>query len=91
MKKQPEKKAPEKKAPEKKKEDQVKILLENIVTNVVGIGGENLVNLMHNKKNVNEFLIAKKMDLTINQTRNMLYKLADQGLVQFIRKKDKKD
>src|SRR5690606_9642189 len=28
--------------------------------------------------------------LTINQTRNMLYKLADVGLVEFIRKKDKK-
>ena len=37
-----------------------------------------------------KFLIAKKMDLTINQTRNILYKLADEGLVGFIRKKDKK-
>ena len=30
------------------------------------------------------------MNLTINQTRNMLYKLADEGIVSFIRKKDKK-
>src|SRR3990167_5553931 len=30
------------------------------------------------------------MDMTINQTRNMLYRLADEGIVGFIRKKDKK-
>jgi len=35
-------------------------------------------------------LIAKKMKLTINQTRNILYKLGDEGLVGFIRKKDSK-
>ena len=42
------------------------------------------------KKNVNEFLIAKKLNMTINQTRNILYKLADKGLVYFMRKKDLK-
>lgn len=46
--------------------------------------------LLYGKKNVNEFLIAKKLDLTINQTRNLLYKLAESGLVFSIRKKDKK-
>jgi len=84
MKKKPDKKIPE------KKEDEVKILLENIVISVVGPGGEKLVDLLHNRQNVNEFLIAKKMDMTINQTRNMLYRLADEGIVGFIRKKDKK-
>jgi len=38
----------------------------------------------------NEFLIAKKLELTINQTRNILYKLSDEGLVSSVRKKDKK-
>ena len=46
--------------------------------------------LLISEKYVNEFLIAKKMDLTINQTRNILYKISDYGLVSSTRKKDKK-
>ena len=65
-------------------------LLKNIVTSVVGAPGSAIVDLLHSKKNVNEFLIAKKLNLTINQTRNILYRLADEGLVSFIRKKDTK-
>lgn len=65
-------------------------LLKKIIIEFAGQEAEKLVDLLYKKQNVNEFLIAKKMDLTINQTRNMLYKLADEGLVQFIRKKDKK-
>jgi len=72
------------------KDDLVKKLLKKIVTNVAGPASEKLVDLLHNKKNVNEFLIAKRLELTINQTRNILYKLADEGLISFIRKKDKK-
>jgi len=49
-----------------------------------------IVDLLAGKKDVNEFLIAKKLELTINQTRNILYKLSDFGLVSFIRKKDKR-
>ena len=49
-----------------------------------------IVDLLYGKANVNEFLIAKKLNVTINQARNILYKLGDEGLVSFIRKKDKK-
>lgn len=65
-------------------------LLKDIVTSVIGQAGGKIVDLLYDKKNVNEFLIAKKLALTINQTRNVLYKLADEGLVSFIRKKDSK-
>ncbi|MBU0466629.1 MAG: hypothetical protein KKF39_03040 [Nanoarchaeota archaeon] len=65
-------------------------LLKKIITDCAGPESEKLVDILYKKQNVNEFIIAKKLDLTINQTRNMLYKLADSGLVQFIRKKDKK-
>ena len=71
-----------------KKGEKVKDLLKNIVAEIAGEHAVGVVDLLHNKKNVNEFLIAKKLDLTINQTRNILYKLADEGLVSFIRKKD---
>jgi len=39
---------------------------------------------------VNEFIVAKKMNLTVNQIRNILYRLSDNGVVSFIRKKDKR-
>lgn len=58
-----------------------------------GVGGkpaETLVDILDGKKYTNEFLIAKKLDLTINQTRNILYKLSEQGMVSSTRKKDKK-
>lgn len=65
-------------------------LLKEIVGSVAGEKAKSIVDLLHGKKNVNEFLIAKKLKLTINQTRNILYKLADEGLVSFVRKKDTK-
>lgn len=65
-------------------------LLKDVVGDIGGSSSEKLVDLLFEKKNVNEFIIAKKMNLTINQTRNILYKLGDEGLVSFIRKKDKK-
>ncbi len=65
-------------------------LLKNVVSSIAGQQSSGIVDLLHDKKNVNEFLIAKKLKLTINQTRNILYKLADEGIVSFVRKKDKK-
>ncbi len=65
-------------------------LLKNIVASIAGTSAGGIVDLLYGKKNVNEFLIAKKLKLTINQTRNILYKLADEGLVSFVRKKDSK-
>ena len=68
---------------------QVKLLKE-IVGDIAGKPASEIVDLLFGKRDVNEFLIAKKLKLTINQTRNILYKLADNGLVSFTRKKDKR-
>ena len=65
-------------------------LLKDAMAIIIGKQGEEIVGLLYSKKHVNEFLIAKKLDLTINQTRNILYKLLDSGLISSIRKKDKK-
>lgn len=65
--------------------------LKDIVAHVAGPAAEGVVDLLYEKENVNEFNIAKKLNLTINQTRNILYKLSDEGLVSFIRKKDSKN
>lgn len=65
-------------------------LLKEIMISIAGKQAEEIVNLLNGKKYVNEFIIAKKLNLTINQTRNILYKISDYGLVSFIRKKDKR-
>jgi transcription initiation factor TFIIE subunit alpha len=64
--------------------------LKEVVIILVGKQAESIADLLDSKKHVNEFLIAKKLGLTINQTRNILYKIADYGLVSSIRKKDKR-
>ena len=47
-------------------------LLKSIVSSIAGDKAKGIVELLIKKKNVNEFLIAKKLNLTINQTRNLL-------------------
>ncbi len=74
----------------KQTENKVKELIEEIVLGIIGKSGEKIVDILYKKKNVNELLVSKKLSLTINQTRNILYKLLDNNLVQFIRKKDSK-
>jgi transcription initiation factor TFIIE subunit alpha len=68
----------------------LKKLLTEIIVSIAGKPAEDIVNLLDGEKYVNEFIIAKKLNLTINQTRNILYKISDEGLVSFIRKKDKR-
>jgi transcription initiation factor TFIIE subunit alpha len=65
-------------------------LLKDVVSNVAGKPASDIVDLLFGKRDINEFIIAKKLKLTINQTRNILYKLSNFGLVSFIRKKDKR-
>ncbi|MAG39718.1 hypothetical protein CMI41_02015 [Candidatus Pacearchaeota archaeon] len=65
-------------------------LLFDLVEELAGEETGRIVSILFNKKNVNEFLISRKMELTINQVRNILYKLSNFGLVSFIRKKDNK-
>jgi len=67
-----------------------KELLKDVVTLVVGKHAEDVIDYMDSKKYINEFLIAKKLDITINQLRNILYKLSDGGIVSSVRKKDKR-
>jgi len=67
-----------------------KKLIREAFAEVAGKQTELLVDFLNDKKYMNEFLIAKKLDLPINQTRNVLYKLSEFGLVSSTRKKDKK-
>ncbi len=67
-----------------------KKLIKEAFVEIAGKPAELLVDFLDGKKYMNEFLIAKKLDLPINQTRNILYKISDFGLVSSTRKKDKK-
>jgi transcription factor E len=68
----------------------MKKFLKDSVSLIIGKPAEDIVDLIYNNKHVNEFLLSKKLKLTINQTRNILYKLSDYGIVSSIRKKDKR-
>lgn len=92
VKKKPTKKVVKKKPAKKTATQNLalrKILKEAIVL-ITGKQAEDVVDLLDTNKHVNEFIIAKKLDLTINQTRNILYKISNKGLVSSIRKKDKR-
>src|SRR3989338_11520661 len=65
-------------------------LLKFIVEGLINKQAVPIMDLLSSKKPVNEFTIAEKLGLTINQTRNIIYKLSDFGLVSFTRKKDKR-
>jgi len=68
-----------------------KLELGNLVEEVVG---ENAVPVAHfivnTGENVSEFLIAEKLEVSINFIRTILYRLQENNLVTFMRKKDKK-
>jgi len=88
-KKTTEKKLSKKEFKEESQRRKIK-LLKVIIEDLINKQSVEIIDLLAGKKNVNEFSIAKNLDLTINQTRNILYKLSDFGLVSFIRKKDKR-
>jgi transcription factor E len=66
-----------------------KILKEAFIS-IIGKSGEELAKILNTNKHINEFTIANKLDIQINPTRNLLYKLSEKNLVSSIRKKDKK-
>ena len=65
-------------------------IVEEVVIEVAGEDVLPLVRALKNKSNVSEFKLATTLRKEINLTRNMLYRLYDNNLVSFIRKKDKK-
>ena len=64
--------------------------MNEIANYIAGSEGEKVVDVIYRKKSVSEFLIAKKTNMTIHQTRNILYKLASRNIVSAIRKKGRK-
>lgn len=66
------------------------LFLKELMLKIAGKGSEKIVEVLFNKKNVNEFKIAEKLKMTINQVRNILYKMSLAGIVSAVKKKDKR-
>src|SRR3989344_131224 len=64
-------------------------VVKDLIREVVGPDAAPLVEIILKKDNVSEFKIADKLKITVNQVRNILYRLQDYNLVTFTRKKDK--
>jgi len=65
-------------------------IIEDVVTEVAGEEVIPLVNYLKNNKNISEFTLAEIIKKEVNATRNLLYRLYENNLVTFMRKKDKK-
>lgn len=64
-------------------------LLKETVLDVVGDFAVPVVEYLKDKDNISEFIIAEELDLDIHQVRQILYKLHDNNLVTYNRKKDR--
>lgn len=64
--------------------------IDDLIINLIGEEVMPLVAQLKNKVNVSEFKLAENLNITVNQVRNMLYRMHQHNLVTFIRKKDKK-
>ncbi len=61
---------------------------------VAQVAGEDTVEvveyILENGENISEFLISEKLEIPMNMLRNRLYRLQENNLITFTRKKDKK-
>lgn len=65
-------------------------LINELITEIAGAETVKLVDFLRDKVHVSEFKIANVLNISVNQVRNLLYRLDEHNLVSFIRKKDKK-
>lgn len=63
---------------------------EELIFEIAGKEGLSVYRILKGKKDVNEFLIAQKLKLTINQIRNIFYKFQAYNLVTSTSKKDRR-
>ncbi|MCL6500429.1 MAG: hypothetical protein K6T16_00110 [Candidatus Pacearchaeota archaeon] len=74
----------------KAKDKRLFALLRELIRIIAGRNSEAILEVLFQKKNVNEFKIADKLGLTINQARNILYKISSFNIMDSTRKKDRR-
>lgn len=72
------------------KDKRLFILLKELMRIIAGRSSEAMLEVLFQKKNVNEFKIADKLGITINQTRNILYRVSSFNIMESTRKKDRR-
>lgn len=63
--------------------------LDEMVSRIIDKDAPAVIDQLVKRKNVSEFSLAEKLKMSINQFRNIIYKLDAHNLVSFTRKKDK--
>lgn len=63
--------------------------LHEVITEISGKEGVEIIGFLKNKKNISEFIIAEKTKLDMQLTRHILYLLHGYNLATYIRKKDR--
>lgn len=66
-----------------------KKMTEEVVAELVGDHAMPIIDFLKGKTKISEFIIAEELELEINETRNILYKLLEHNIVSFLRKKDR--
>lgn len=69
--------------------DEKKEKIETVVRELVGEEAISIVLYLIGKTKVSEFIIANDLNMEIHKARNLLYKLFENNILSFIRKKDK--
>ena len=64
-------------------------IIYDAISELVGEDVIPVVKYLRNRKNISEFKIAENTKFEVNTTRNMLYRLHDQNIVSYNRKKDR--
>ncbi|MBI2672064.1 hypothetical protein HYX16_03970 [Candidatus Woesearchaeota archaeon] len=64
-------------------------LIDDLILEISGKEVVPLVQALRKKESISEFKLASKLNMTVNQVRNMLYRLSTYNLVDFTKKKDK--
>ena len=59
------------------------------VKEVIGAESIKIIEYLKDKKNISDFKIAEKVDRDIHEVRNILYRLYNNNLVTYYRKKDR--
>ncbi|MCX8194454.1 MAG: hypothetical protein N3G19_03825 [Candidatus Pacearchaeota archaeon] len=72
------------------KDKRLFMLLKELIRLIAGRNSEAILEVLFQKKNVNEFKIADKLGITINQARNILYRISSFNIMDSTRKKDKR-
>ena len=72
------------------KDEETLSFLRSVFRRIASKSAEDLIEILYDKENVNEFKIAEKLKKNINEVRNILYKLSSFNVISSTRKKDKR-